>query len=195
MNYLPTCTSRLVVQHLCQVSFKSMQGCRRSWEDIIWCDGMTEWQKDGMTEWREDGMTDKANTKCPLAILWRGHKNKQTDHEMDQKLDALEFHPGAWTWKRWSKNILVVQPLFKSKHGNYQDDFIVIIDTNLVHCVPSGSASVDREASAQFHTTGCTPCYRFPPRNSWLPLWCGADTDASGVPTSPASKKSTKCSG
>ena len=27
------------------------------------------------TEWRKDGMTDKANTKCPLAILWRGHKN------------------------------------------------------------------------------------------------------------------------
>ena len=21
-------------------------------------------------------MTDKANTKCPLAILWRGHKNQ-----------------------------------------------------------------------------------------------------------------------
>ena len=32
MNYLPTYTSRLVVQHPCQVSFKSMQGCRRSWE-------------------------------------------------------------------------------------------------------------------------------------------------------------------
>ena len=68
MNYLPTCTSRLVVQHLYQVSFKSMQGCRRSWEDKLWCDGMTEG--------RNDGMTDKANTKCPLAILWRGHKNK-----------------------------------------------------------------------------------------------------------------------
>ena len=27
-----------------------------------------------MTEGRNDGMTDKANTKCPLAILWRGHK-------------------------------------------------------------------------------------------------------------------------
>ena len=24
---------------------------------------------------RKEGMTDKANTKCPLAILWRGHKN------------------------------------------------------------------------------------------------------------------------
>ena len=24
---------------------------------------------------QKDGMTDKANTKCPLAILWRGHKN------------------------------------------------------------------------------------------------------------------------
>ena len=133
MNYLPTCTSRLVVQHPCQVSFKSMQGCRRSWEDKLkcvkilsvkdhnsakicrtwiisphalldlWCnipakfhsnpckdvggvektnfdgtewrnDGMTEWRKDGRTEWRNDGRTDKANTKCPLAILWRGHK-------------------------------------------------------------------------------------------------------------------------
>ena len=26
------------------------------------------------TEGRKDGMTDKANTKCPLAILWLGHK-------------------------------------------------------------------------------------------------------------------------
>ena len=37
MNYLPICTSRLVVQHPCQVSFKSMQGCRRSWEDKLKC--------------------------------------------------------------------------------------------------------------------------------------------------------------
>ena len=126
MNYLPTCTSRLVVQHPCQLSFKSMQGCRRSWEDKLKCvkilsvkdhnsakicrtwiisphalldlwynictkfhsnpckdvggvektnfDG-TEWRNDGRTEWRNDGRTDKANTKCPLAILWRGHKN------------------------------------------------------------------------------------------------------------------------
>ena len=28
MSYLPTCASILVVQHPCQVSFKSMQGCR-----------------------------------------------------------------------------------------------------------------------------------------------------------------------
>ena len=37
MNYLPTCTSRLVVQYPCQVSFQSMQGCRRSWEDKLKC--------------------------------------------------------------------------------------------------------------------------------------------------------------
>ena len=37
MNYFPTCASRLVVQHSCQVSFKSMQGCRRSWEDKLKC--------------------------------------------------------------------------------------------------------------------------------------------------------------
>ena len=37
MNYLPSCTSRLVVQHPCQVSLKSMQGCRRSWEDKLKC--------------------------------------------------------------------------------------------------------------------------------------------------------------
>ena len=37
MKYFPTCTSRLVVQHPCQVSFKSMQGCRRSWEDKLKC--------------------------------------------------------------------------------------------------------------------------------------------------------------
>ena len=66
MNYLPTCTSRLVVQHPCQVSFKSMQECSRSWEDKLW------W--DGRMEGRNDGRMDKANTKCPLAILWRGIK-------------------------------------------------------------------------------------------------------------------------
>ena len=131
MNDLPTCTSRLVVQHPCHVSFKSMQGCRRSWEDKLKCvqilsvkdhnsakicqtwiisphalldlwynictkfhsnpckdvggvektnfdatkDGLTEWRNDRMTEWRNDGRTDKANTKYPLAILWREHKN------------------------------------------------------------------------------------------------------------------------
>ena len=37
MNYLPTCTSRLVVKHPCQVSSKSMKGCRRSWEDKLKC--------------------------------------------------------------------------------------------------------------------------------------------------------------
>ena len=37
MNYLPTCTSRLVVQHPYQVSFKSMKGCRRSWKDKLNC--------------------------------------------------------------------------------------------------------------------------------------------------------------
>ena len=117
MNYLPTCTSRLVVQHPCQVSFKSMQGCRRSWEDKIKCVkilsvkdhnsvkifqtwiisphalldlwynictkfhsnpckdvGGVEKTNFDVTEWRNDGRTDKANTKCPLAILWRGHK-------------------------------------------------------------------------------------------------------------------------
>ena len=119
MNYLPTCTSRLVVQHPCQVSFKSMQGCRRSWEDKLKCVkilsvkghnsakicrtwiisphalldlwynictkfhsnpckdvGGVEKTNFDATEWRKDGMTDKANTKCPLAILWRGHNMK-----------------------------------------------------------------------------------------------------------------------
>ena len=37
MDYLPTCTSGLVMQHPCQVSFKSMQQCRRSWEDKLKC--------------------------------------------------------------------------------------------------------------------------------------------------------------
>ena len=119
MNYLPTCTARLVVQHPCQVSFKSMQGCRRSWEDKLKCVkilsvkdhnsakicrtwiisphalldlwynictkfhsnpckdvGGVEKTNFDATEGRNDGMTDKANTKCPLAILWRGHKNE-----------------------------------------------------------------------------------------------------------------------
>ena len=37
MNYQPTCTLRLVVQRPCQVSFKSMQQCRRSWKDKLKC--------------------------------------------------------------------------------------------------------------------------------------------------------------
>ena len=127
-NYFPTCTSRLVVQHTCQVSFESMQGYSRSWEDKLKCvkilsvkdhssakicrtwiisphpllDLMyipakfhsnpckdvggvektnfyaTEGRNDGGTEGLNDGMTDKAITKCPLAILWRGHKNYGT---------------------------------------------------------------------------------------------------------------------
>ena len=120
MNYLHTCTLRLVVQHPCQVSFKSMQGCRGSWEDKIkcvknslsvkdhnsaknsrtwiisphalldlWCNipakfhsnpckdvgGVEKTNFDG-TEGRND-RTDKANTDCPLAILWRGAKNEK----------------------------------------------------------------------------------------------------------------------
>ena len=118
MNYLPTCTSRRVVQHPCQVSFKSMQGCRRSWKNKLKCVkiisvkdhnsakirrtwiisphtlldlwynisvkfhsnpckdvGGDEKTNFDVTEWRNDGRTDKANTKCPLAILCRGHKN------------------------------------------------------------------------------------------------------------------------
>ena len=35
---LPACTSRLVVHYLYQVSYKSMQGCRRSWEDKLKCE-------------------------------------------------------------------------------------------------------------------------------------------------------------
>ena len=37
MNYLPKCTSRLVVQHSCHISVKSMQQCRRSWEELDMC--------------------------------------------------------------------------------------------------------------------------------------------------------------
>ena len=115
MNYLPTCTSTLVVQHPCQVSFKSMQVCRRRREDKLkcvkilsvkghnsakicrtwiisphallhlWYDMCTKFHSNPCndvgvektnfngTEWRNDGRTDKANTKCPFAILWRGH--------------------------------------------------------------------------------------------------------------------------
>ena len=138
MNYLPTCTFRLVVQHPCQVSFKSMQRCRRSWEDKLkcvkilsvkdhnsakicqtwiisphalqdlWCNipakfhsnpckdvggvektnfDVTEWRNDGRTEWRNDGRTDKANTKCPLAILRRGHNNQTLSHVGDRKIN------------------------------------------------------------------------------------------------------------
>ena len=49
-------------------TFKDVGGIEKTNFDV------TEWQNDGMTEGRKDGMTDKAKTKCPLAILWRGHK-------------------------------------------------------------------------------------------------------------------------
>ena len=35
VEHCPTGSSRLVAQHSCQVSFKSMQGCRKSWEDKL----------------------------------------------------------------------------------------------------------------------------------------------------------------
>ena len=74
MNYIPTCTSRLVVQHLYQVSFISMQGYRRSWEEKLWWDGRTEWRKDGQSK---------------HFILWRGHKN-------DKFLSTVGFEPGTF---------------------------------------------------------------------------------------------------
>ena len=140
MNYLPTCTSRLVVQHSCQVSFKSMQECRRSWEDKLKCvkilsvkdhysakicptwiisphalldlwynipakfhsnpckdvGGVKKTNFD-VTEGRTDGRTDKANTKCPLAILWRGH-NKEGESDLvyaKTKLDMCLLNTDA----------------------------------------------------------------------------------------------------
>ena len=147
MNYLHTCTSRLVVQHPCNVSFKSMQGCRRSWEDKLkcvkilsvkdhnsakigrtwiisphalldlWCNipakfhsnpckdvgGVEKTNFDG-TEWRKDGMTDKANTKCPLAILWRGHKNRMHSNALEacgKKCCYFWFHSEVKFLKRF----------------------------------------------------------------------------------------------
>ena len=152
MNYLPTCTSRLVVQHTCQVSFKSMKGCRRSWEDKLKCVKIlsvkdhnsakicrtwiisphalvdlwytictkfhsnpckdvggvektnfdaTEWRNDGRTEWRNDWRTDKANTKCPLAILWRGHKkwNLQYSCKCLTDLNDTPYSYIIWIYK------------------------------------------------------------------------------------------------
>ena len=106
MNYLPTCTSRLVAQHPYQVSFKSMQDvggvesvkilsvkdnnsakiCRK-WIISpyalldLWPNIPTKFHSNPSKDVggvdsveKTNGMTDKANTKCPLAILWRGHK-------------------------------------------------------------------------------------------------------------------------
>ena len=56
INYLPKCTSILVEQQLYQVSFKSVQGCRRS---------LMGW-KDGQSK-----------HLMLLAFLWRGHKNSK----------------------------------------------------------------------------------------------------------------------
>ena len=72
MNYFPTCTSSLGLQYLYQVSFKSMQGCRRSWEDKLWCDGRTEWRNDRMTEGRNDGRRTKQTLNAPLPFYGGG---------------------------------------------------------------------------------------------------------------------------
>ena len=152
MNYLPTCTPRLVVQHPWQVSFKSMQGCRRSWEDKLkyvnilsvkdhnsakicrtwiisphalldlWCNipakfhsnpckdvgGVEKTNFDG-TEWRQDGRTDKANTKCPLAILWRGHKNAIKNFDYTTIADRLR----TVSWSNSSHPTGVVKPVYE----------------------------------------------------------------------------------
>ena len=73
-----------------------MQGCRKSWEDKLWWDGRTEWRNDRMTEWRKDGRTDKANTKCPLAILWRGHKNIDVCETLMPPFPNMTFDLDLW---------------------------------------------------------------------------------------------------
>ena len=47
-------------------------------------DGMTE-----RTEGRNNGMTDKANTKCPLAISWWGHKNTNVVENVEYFLSSF----------------------------------------------------------------------------------------------------------
>ena len=170
MNYLPTCTSRLVVQHPCQVSIKSMQGCRRSWEDKLKCVkilsvkdhnsakisrtwiisphalldlwynipakfhsnpskdiggvektnfDVTEGRNDGRTEGQKDGRTDKANTKCPLAILWRGHKNKNFFLRI-----VVPQWQQIWPWKRSKVKVTawcqLRELVTRTMHAKYQ---------------------------------------------------------------------------
>ena len=79
----PTCTSRLVVQHLYQVSLKSMQGCKRCWEVKLW------WE--GRTEGRKDGMTNKANTKCPRAIVWKLTLGKPKSSRLSKTLTSVNI--------------------------------------------------------------------------------------------------------
>ena len=110
MNYLPTCTSRLVVQHPCQVSFKSMQGCRRSWEDKLSCDGMTEWRNDGMTEWRT-----KQTLNAPLPFYGGGIKSHSQGHKV---IDLGVILKGfiSWVCMPYMKSLsLTVQKLYMSK--------------------------------------------------------------------------------
>ena len=85
MNYLPTCTSRLVVQHLYQVSFKSKKGCR-SWEDKLWCDGRTEWRNDRMTEGRT-----KQTLNAPLPFYGGGIKMSQPITPCRNETQILHF--------------------------------------------------------------------------------------------------------
>ena len=44
-----------------------------------------------MTEGRNEGMTDKANTKCPLAILWRGHKKDSYNFVTEMTVTVMTF--------------------------------------------------------------------------------------------------------
>ena len=148
MIYLPTCTSRLVVQHLYQVSFKSMQGCRRSWEDKLWCDGRTEWRKDGMTE----GQT-KQTLNAPLPFYGGGITKQRThvkfhtwqcdvnlplsarDKRIElanpwkEDVNKIQWHRNTCTWILWMALFSWV-PIFvdltKIKHS-WGSQFVAIV--------------------------------------------------------------------
>ena len=157
MNYLPTCTSRLVVQHLYQVSFKSMQGCRRSWEDKLW------W--DGMTEGRNDGRTDKANTKCPLAILWRGHKNLFVPmcNSIKLKMYVINNKHVQWQW------VNIINEYFK-KFVKYIYTWFFIMTNS--QTIKRFNKAIYKQADTYLnfsdfvlililHNLNCTDCFNF----------------------------------
>ena len=138
MNYLPTCTSRLVVRHPCQVSFKSMQGCRRSWKDKLW--------------W--DGMTDKANTKCPLAILWRGHKYYIKERHKTSSL--------FWNVYHYNSHVL--------RHMPYRSDLsFTLAATTFRTCTERGSSlSTWTSVSVLRRRTPATSVWRYTKRLCYL---------------------------
>ena len=114
MNYLPTCTSRLVVQHPCQVSFKSKQGCKRSWEDKLKCVKILSVKDQNSAEicrtWNLSNMNYLPTCTSRLVVQhpcqdsfksMQGRKRSWEDKLKCVKILSVKGHNFAKIWRTW----------------------------------------------------------------------------------------------